>query len=63
MPFIPGSTRKHGRQMVDSDLEAKFMGLVDGVLAAPRARALMDLCWTIDALPDAPALARAASVT
>jgi len=49
--------------MSDSDLEAKFMGLVDGVLAVPPARALMDLCWTIDALPNAAALARAASVT
>ena len=51
------------RPMGDTDLEAKFMGLIDGVLPAPRARALMDLCWTIDTIPNAAALARAAAVT
>jgi 2-methylcitrate dehydratase PrpD len=61
--FVEHAVGSLARPMSDSDLEAKFMGLVDGVLAAPRARALMDRCWTIDALPDAAALARAASVT
>ena len=50
------------RPMSDSDLEAKFTGLADEVLAAPRGRVLMDLCWTIDTLPNAAALARAAAV-
>lgn len=51
------------RPMTDTDLEAKFMELVDGVLAPPRGRALMDLCWKIDTLPSAAELARAAAVT
>ena len=48
------------RPMSDSDLEAKFMGLADGVLPAAQARQLMDLCWKIDTLPSAAALAAAA---
>ena len=48
------------RPMSDSDLEAKFMGLSDGVLPAAKARALMDLCWKVEGLPGAAAIATAA---
>ena len=48
------------RPMTNADLEAKFMGLTDGVLPAPQARALMDLCWKIDTLPTAGQLAESA---
>jgi 2-methylcitrate dehydratase PrpD len=61
--FIEHAMGSLERPMSDTDLEAKFMGLVDEVLAAPRARALMDLCWTIDAHPDASELARGAAVS
>ena len=44
----------------DADLEAKFLGLTDGVLPAPRARALMALCWTVERLSQARMLASAA---
>ena len=51
------------RPMSDTDLEAKFMGLADGVLPTAQARRLMDLCWKIDTLPGAGALAVAAQMT
>jgi 2-methylcitrate dehydratase PrpD len=45
------------RPMSDGALEAKFSGLADGVLPAPRIRSLIDLCWKIETLPDVRALA------
>lgn len=48
------------RPMSDGDLEAKFRGLVDPLLSAQSTQRLIDLCWTLDRLPDAAALAKAA---
>ena len=48
--------------MTDKDLEAKFAGLATGVLPADRQRKLMDLCWGVEALPKASAVADAARV-
>jgi 2-methylcitrate dehydratase PrpD len=47
--------------MSDKDLEAKFVGQVDGILPPAQARRTMDLCWDIETLPNAGALAEAAS--
>jgi 2-methylcitrate dehydratase PrpD len=48
------------RPMSDADLEAKFRGLVDGVLAPAAIAECIRLCWNMAAQPDAAALARAA---
>jgi 2-methylcitrate dehydratase PrpD len=48
--------------MSDKDLEAKFAGQADGILPAGQARRAMDLCWDIETVPNAAALAEAASV-
>lgn len=48
------------RPMSDGDLEAKFRGLVNPLLPAGSAEQLIDLCWTLDKLPDAAAVAKAA---
>lgn len=48
------------RPMGDADLEAKFRGLADGVLSREETDRLIGLCWTIETLPEAVALARAA---
>lgn len=48
--------------MSDRDLEAKFAGQAEGILAADQARRVMELCWDIETLPKAGALAEAASV-
>jgi 2-methylcitrate dehydratase PrpD len=50
------------RPLSDADLEAKFMGLVAGVLPAAQALRLRDLCWKVETLPRAAALATAARV-
>jgi 2-methylcitrate dehydratase PrpD len=46
------------RPMSDADLEGKFLNLADGVLPASQARQLLDLCRTIDKLPQAAEVAR-----
>jgi 2-methylcitrate dehydratase PrpD len=47
--------------MSDMDLEAKFMGQTDGILPPAQTRRAMDLCWNVETLPAASALAEAAS--
>jgi len=49
------------RPMSDADLEAKFRALSDGILPGQRTDELIRLCWSVDALPDAGAIARAAA--
>ena len=49
------------RPMSDADLEAKFRGLADGILSKKQADEVIRLCWTVETLPDAGAIARAAS--
>ena len=48
------------RPMSDADLEAKFMGLAEGVLPQSQARTLIAKCWAVDGLPSAADLATAA---
>ena len=47
------------RPMSDADLEAKFLGLAEGVLPADRTRRLIDLCWRVEELPGVAAVAAA----
>ena len=49
------------RPMSDADLEAKFHALVDGILSRSAADEVIRLCWNVDGLPDAGAVARAAA--
>jgi len=44
--------------MSDAQLEAKFRGLVAGILPAARARQVMDLCWNVEKLESAAVIAR-----
>jgi 2-methylcitrate dehydratase PrpD len=60
--FVEHVVGSSERPMSDTDLEAKFVGLADGVLPATQTRKLMDLCWTIDTLSNAAQLAAAARV-
>jgi hypothetical protein len=48
--------------MSDADLDRKFLDLADGVLPPSQARRLLDLSRTIDKLPRAGELVRAATV-
>ncbi|MBZ9964663.1 MmgE/PrpD family protein [Mesorhizobium sp. BR1-1-2] len=49
------------RPMTDDDLNAKFGGLAEPVLGATATARLRDLCWEIETLEDAAAIARAAT--
>jgi 2-methylcitrate dehydratase PrpD len=44
----------------DGALEAKFLGLAEGILTRQQARHLLDACWNIEKLPSAAAVAEAA---
>lgn len=47
------------RPMSDGDLEAKFRGLAEGILAKTESDRLIQLCWDIAKLKDAAEVARA----
>ena len=49
------------RPMSDADLEAKFRGLAEGILTDRQSGEVIRLCWAIESLPDAGAIARAAA--
>jgi 2-methylcitrate dehydratase PrpD len=48
------------RPMSDADLEAKFLGLADGVLPEAQSHTLIARCWGVDTLTDAAEIAAAA---
>ena len=60
--FVEHAVGSFGHPMSDSDLETKFKGLANGILAPDRQRKLMDLCWNIGNLPAVDAVASAAAV-
>lgn len=59
--FVEHAVGSLQNPMSDKDLEAKFTGLANGILPPGRQRQLMDLCWKVESLPAASALARAAT--
>jgi 2-methylcitrate dehydratase PrpD len=60
--FVEHAVGSLDHPMSDKDLEAKFTGLANGVLPPDRQRKLMDLCWSVEGLPKAGAVADAARV-
>ena len=60
--FVEHAVGSLDHPMSDKDLEAKFTGLTTGILSTDRQRRLMDLCWTVDRLPESSAIAKAASL-
>ena len=60
--FVEHAVGSLDHPMSDKDLEAKFTGLTTGILSTDRQRKLMDLCWTVDRLPESSAIAKAATL-
>ena len=58
--FIEHAIGSVENPMTDADLEAKFIGLADGVLPSTQVRQLLDLCWNIETLPSAAMIAEGA---
>jgi 2-methylcitrate dehydratase PrpD len=48
------------RAMSDADIETKCRSLCAGIISASQTDELVRLCWSVAALPDAGAIARAA---
>ena len=59
--FVEHAVGSVEHPMSDSDLEAKFSRLADGVLPKDRIRRLIDLCWKVETLKDAAELPQAAA--
>ena len=58
--YVENALGTLARPMSDVDLEVKFRGLTDGIMTPSQNDELIRLCWSIAALPDAGAIARAA---
>jgi len=58
--FVEHAVGSLEHPMSDKDLETKFAGLANGILSETNQRKLMDLCWTVEKLPKASAVADAA---
>jgi len=58
--FVEHAVGSLDHPMSDNDLEAKFSGLAMAVLSNPQQRRLMDLCWKVEGLAKASAIAEAA---
>jgi 2-methylcitrate dehydratase PrpD len=56
---VPHAIGSIARPMTERDLEAKFRGLVDGILGAKRSKELLDLCWQLETLSDVSKIAEA----
>ena len=59
--FIEHAVGSQDHPMSDAQLEDKFTGLTDGILAPERSRKLMALCWKAWDLADAGDIGRAAA--
>ena len=57
--YIEHAVGSLGRPMSDADLEAKFRGLSDGILAKDESDKLIRLCWDVEKLKDVAEVARA----
>jgi 2-methylcitrate dehydratase PrpD len=57
--FVEHAVGSLDRPMSDSDLEAKFRGLADGILSSAETDALIRLCWSVGGLKDVGEVARA----
>jgi 2-methylcitrate dehydratase PrpD len=58
---VPHALGSLERPMSNADLEAKFIGLCDGVLSRGRAEQALALYWSAEQLPDARALVAAST--
>jgi 2-methylcitrate dehydratase PrpD len=59
--FVEHAVGSLDHPMSDADLEAKFLGLTEGIISEERSRRLIGLCWEIETVPEASAIARAAT--
>jgi 2-methylcitrate dehydratase PrpD len=56
--FVEHAVGSLEKPMSDGQIEAKFRGLVEGILSPDETRRIIDLCWRADQLADAGEIAR-----
>ena len=59
--FVEHAVGSVDHPMSDRDLETKFSGLTEGILPSDRRSQLMELCWNVQGLNEAAAIAQAAT--
>ncbi len=59
--FVEHAVGSVDHPMSDRDLETKFTGLTEGILPSDRRSQLMELCWNVQGLNEAAAIAQAAT--
>ncbi len=59
--FVEHAVGSVDHPMSDRDLETKFTGLTEGILSSDRRSQLMELCWNVQGLNEAAAIAQAAT--
>jgi 2-methylcitrate dehydratase PrpD len=59
--FIQHAIGSTANPMTDANLEAKFTDLSEGILPPDRIKRVMELCWTVERLPNAGEIASAAA--
>ena len=59
--FVEHAVGSVDHPMSDRDLETKFTGLTEGILSSDRRSRLMELCWNVQGLNEAAAIAQAAT--
>jgi 2-methylcitrate dehydratase PrpD len=60
--FVEHAKGSVEKPMTDAELEAKFESLANGVLTGARAKRVMQLCWSMERLPDASAVLKEATI-
>jgi len=61
--FIEHAIGSIDNPMSDQALEAKFTDLADGILPRDRIRRLIEMCWKIDEMPAAAAIAQSSAAS
>ncbi len=61
--FVEHAVGSIQNPLSDSALEAKFTDLATGILPPDRIRRIIEMCWSVDRLPSAAALAKEAAVS
>ena len=59
--FVEHAVGSVDHPISDRDLETKFTGLTEGILPSDRRSQLMELCWNVQGLNEAAAIAQAAT--
>ena len=61
--FVEHAVGSSKNPMSNADLDGKFRGLAEGILAAEQTERLIELCWSIESLADVGRIPRGAATS